>query len=261
MMKVIGFGNTIHGDDGFAAHVIERLGQQWQAEAQVQCCFGGSAGLNAMALFDDCEQVLVVDIVRSEAAKAPLAWYSVDEVIELDFADGEHCAHGQGLGYLFKSLQAVSGKLPQISCLLCASDIPQSYTTQLSDAIAAQVTQAGTLLNQRIEQHLAGFPITVEDVSPGKFDGIWTGMAKLPKKRFAGKVMIFERAGAYFLTSASCPHQGFDLSEQGLDEQGKLVCPLHQLEIDVFAVCRGPVKRHFKVDREGETFVITGFNE
>lgn len=259
MLRVIGFGNTIHSDDGFAAHVIEQMMPAWRDEADVELYFAGTAGLNAMALFDDCSQVLVVDIIRREFAKAPLAWYGVEEVIELDWADGQNaCAHGQGLGYLYKALQAVSANPPKIRTLLCASDLPKAYSLQLSENIIQTIDEAVKELTQTIQTQKE-FPIVVEDVTQGQ--GCWIGSAKLPNKRFASKVMIFERDQHYHVISALCPHMGFDLSDQQLNEQGQLVCPVHNMAIDVFAKCTKNQRSYYLADRNDQGFVITGFCE
>lgn len=265
MIRVLGFGNTLHGDDGFAAHVLEQLEHQLSVNLadMVQVQFAGTAGINAMALFDDVDTVLVVDVIRCDVAKAPLAWYSVEEVLALDFAANQpgSNSHGQGLGYLFKALGAISDNLPQISCLLCASDMPKSYTLGLSDKLKPQITSAATLVEKRIQSNLDGFPITITDLIPSGFDNRWTGMAQLPKKRFPGKVLIFLTDRQYYLISALCPHQGYDLSDQPLNDKDELICPLHNMTIDVQTPCTKNRKNTYKVHKEGNDFTITGFNE
>ncbi len=102
---------------------------------------------------------------------------------------------------------------------------------------------------------MSEFPIKVEAVKPSSFPAIWTGIAQLPKRRFASPVMIFLRDDQYVLISALCPHQGYDMSTENLTAQGRLVCPLHGLEIDVFNN-----QNSFSVVKQADEFVITGFN-
>lgn len=151
MIHVLGFGNILHGNDGFAARVLEKIVEKQSQNPRLNVHFAGTAGLNAMSLFDDCQQVLVVDVIHhtvaKRVAKAGLAWYSVEEVIALDHGANDH---GQGLAYLFKALKAVSDPLPAIRCLLCASEMPQAYCLTLSDAVQQQVDQAVELICQEV---------------------------------------------------------------------------------------------------------------
>lgn len=138
MIRVIGFGNLLHGDDAYASHVLSML-EQRNLSHDIELIFAGTAGLNAMSLFENCSQILIVDIIHFSAAKADLAWYSVDEVITFDSGASDH---GIGLGYLFKALQCVDLQIPNIHCLLLRTDMPQSYCLSMSDNSNALVSIA-----------------------------------------------------------------------------------------------------------------------
>lgn len=100
---------------------------------------------------------------------------------------------------------------------------------------------------------MSSFPVEITDVAPSRYPEIWLGVAKLPGTRFANKIMIFRVEQEFIAISALCPHQGYDLSEQKLCD-GKIVCPLHGLEIDVLSTSQ----KGYTVERKGSEFVITG---
>lgn len=148
-IRVIGFGNTLHGNDGFAERVISKVAQSSKIRDNddVECLFAGTAGLNAMPLFDKPDRVFVVDVIHRTLTVDSLAWYSPQDIIEIE---SERNDHGMGLGYLFKALLSVSTSAPKIDCLLCASETPQSYTLNMSEEITRQIPHAVTQIVRRI---------------------------------------------------------------------------------------------------------------
>jgi hydrogenase maturation protease len=60
-VHVVCFGNAWHGDDGFGHHVFRSL------PPGIAAFDAGTAGLNALGYFEDCEKVVIVDAVRTGA--------------------------------------------------------------------------------------------------------------------------------------------------------------------------------------------------
>jgi len=112
----------------------------------------------------------------------------------------------------------------------------------------------------------SGFPIEVTDVTPASSPNVWLAQALLPNKDAPSKVMIFVRDEKYTLVAALCPHLHYDLSEVNLNEAGELICPLHNMVINLYAegidqrTGRKANKRGYEVTRQGDKFLIIGPN-
>ncbi|AWB68159.1 hypothetical protein C2869_17830 [Saccharobesus litoralis] len=96
------------------------------------------------------------------------------------------------------------------------------------------------------------FPIAVTNVKLNQLDDSWSGMAQLSGQDQAYKVLIFKRDESYRLISAYCPHQGLDLTNVPIENDGNLVCPFHGWRIGVF--CQNAMS--YVVERQGENFVV-----
>jgi hydrogenase maturation protease len=62
-MRVVCFGNVLHGDDGFGQHVLRRLHER----GDVAAVDAGTAGLSALPYFEGCVKAVLVDAVRTGA--------------------------------------------------------------------------------------------------------------------------------------------------------------------------------------------------
>ena len=145
MIRVIGFGNSLHGNDGFGEYVVNRMKRE-RSWFGVEFIFAGCAGLDAMRLFENVDEMIAVDVIHSASAKSDLAWYSKDEVIALD---SERNDHGMGLGYLFRALDALD-ICPSIRCLLCRSESPKAFTLGMDPAIDQSIERAISAVGREI---------------------------------------------------------------------------------------------------------------
>lgn len=157
MIRVIGFGNSLHGNDGFGEQIINsmKLGNAWP---KVEFIFAGCAGLDAMHLFENVDETIVVDVIHSDAAKGDLEWYNKNEVIALDSGRNDH---GMGLGYLFRALDSLNIS-SSIKCLLCKTDSPEVYTLSLDPEIDQRVDQTFKLLDQEIRNIMDQREVSIE---------------------------------------------------------------------------------------------------
>jgi len=62
----------------------------------------------------------------------------------------------------------------------------------------------------------------------------WMGRVRFPKKRHPSKVIIFAQSEHYAAILAHCPHEGYNLKDAPLDQQGCLTCPLHGQTFQIF---------------------------
>ena len=64
MRQILCFGNPLHGDDGFGDRRL-REGSPLPLPDDLRLIEAGAAGLAALALFQDCDEVIIVDAVAA----------------------------------------------------------------------------------------------------------------------------------------------------------------------------------------------------
>ncbi len=133
-LRILCFGNALHGDDGFGPAVSLSLHQlQWPAGVRVVDC--ATRGLDALAWFEDCAQIVIVDAMVG-AMPGRLHELSPDAVPVENLAAG---AHGAGVGYLLAAAREMYGEGPRIVVLAMEIESVKSFAPGLSLPVAAGV--------------------------------------------------------------------------------------------------------------------------
>lgn len=153
--RVVCFGNRLHGDDAFGCHVHDRL---QEGGVNVEVYDGGTAGLAAMALFEGCRRVVVVDALRAPPG-CPVGLVrclSPDDVIE---EDAGMSTHAQGLGYIFRTLPIALDSVPDIDVVVATVGPISTFVEALSPPVAGAVAPAVSLVEEllspsRGEEHV-----------------------------------------------------------------------------------------------------------
>ncbi len=76
---VMGVGNILRQDDGFAEAVLQALEQQALPE-WVELCDAGTSAIDLMDIFHDREKLIVIDAVRGGQAPGTLYRFSPEDV-------------------------------------------------------------------------------------------------------------------------------------------------------------------------------------
>ncbi|MDP2431747.1 MAG: hydrogenase maturation protease [Pseudomonadota bacterium] len=140
MRHLIGFGNDLHGDDGFGIAVCQRMAELPLPD-DVRVFAAGTRGLDALALFEGCDEAIIID--ASEPAGRPG---------HLAFPDPETCAedsslpgHGAGVGYLLRALSAL-GTPPHLRVIAAEAAALTPFHTELSPEMQGAVEETVALL-------------------------------------------------------------------------------------------------------------------
>ncbi len=140
MRHVIGFGNDLHGDDGFAAAVCRALAEL-NLPADVRVFEAGTRGLDALALFEGCSEAIVIDAAEPAGHPGRLA-----------FPDPEDCAgdchlpgHGAGVGYLLRALSAL-GSPPRLRIITAEATALTPFNPVLSAEMRGAVVDTLAVL-------------------------------------------------------------------------------------------------------------------
>nr|WP_280818790.1 hydrogenase maturation protease [Thiorhodococcus minor] len=143
-MRILCFGNPLHGDDGFGPAVAAALRRlelpDW---AGVYDC--GTRGLEALSLFEDCPELVLVDaIVGDNPGK--LQQLSAEEIPVEPASTG---SHGAGVGSLLATARQTLESLPAITCLAAETESCAPFAPGLSIEVAASVGETLCLIRER----------------------------------------------------------------------------------------------------------------
>jgi len=109
---VLGLGNTLRGDDGAGAAVIEALDKRADVPADVRLVDGGTPGLETVLILQGCARVIIVD--AAAMGLAPGAWARFnreDAKLRGTYGGLRGTLHGAGLAEALE-LGAALGILP-----------------------------------------------------------------------------------------------------------------------------------------------------
>lgn len=144
-VHILCFGNAWHGDDGFGLHVLRQLGEQRCLPPHVRAFEAGTAGLNALPLFEGCSKAVLVDAVRTGANIGRLHRMSLEDCVPNPH---QQAMHGAGLEHLLAALGAAftDGTVPELVLIGAEVGRIAPFTTTLSPPLAAAVARAVQLV-------------------------------------------------------------------------------------------------------------------
>ncbi|CCE25380.1 MULTISPECIES: hydrogenase maturation protease [Methylotuvimicrobium] len=146
LCHIVCFGNPLHGDDGFGPAVYQRLAALPLPD-NVRVFDAGTPGLAALALFQGCHEVMVVDAVASGGIPGKLSRLSPNVVTAEITLPG----HGIGVGYLLKAVAALPD-CPRIEIIAAEILGAAPFRPGLSKPVRQAVDDAFVLLEKYAEQ-------------------------------------------------------------------------------------------------------------
>lgn len=142
MRHIVCFGNPLHGDDGFGHAVYQRLAQL-PAPADLRLFDAGTPGPAALVLFQDCDEVLIVDARLSGGEPGRLGQPAPETVM----AETSLAGHGMGVGYLLHALAALPETMPRIRIISAETATVAAFRPGLSAPLLRAVDEAVALLS------------------------------------------------------------------------------------------------------------------
>ena len=77
---ILGIGNLIVGDEGFGVHAVRYLEENYEFPDTVLIRDGGTAGIYMSPFLEECDPVLVIDVVDIDAEPGSMHYYSNEDV-------------------------------------------------------------------------------------------------------------------------------------------------------------------------------------
>ena len=146
--RIIGFGNALHGDDGFAAEVCRRLAAQ-TLPVDVRVTDVGGQGLDALTLLENCVELIIVDAATPAGQPGQLAvndgaaWLGKQPIGGL---------HRGVVPYFLHAAKALDLLPPQLTLLTAEARSVQMFQPGLSPPLQAAVDKAILWLDQRLSR-------------------------------------------------------------------------------------------------------------
>jgi hydrogenase maturation protease len=131
MLRILCFGNPLHGDDGFGAAVFSRL-EKLPRPQYLELIEAGTPGPAALLLFEECDEVFVIDALAPAGAPGRIASPAPEKVI----AENVPAPHGMGLGYLLQALAALPGPKPKVCIIGAEAESHRPFQPGLSPPVA-----------------------------------------------------------------------------------------------------------------------------
>lgn len=146
MRHLICFGNDLHGDDGFGGAVCRHLAAL-PLPADVRVFEAGTRGLDALVLFEGCDEAILVDASEPAGRPGRLSFPTFDTLAEESTLPG----HGAGVGYLLRALAAL-GPLPRLRIVAAEAAALTPFRPGLSTPVASAVEETVALLGDWLER-------------------------------------------------------------------------------------------------------------
>lgn len=137
MRHIICFGNPLHGDDGFGPAVFRRLASLPQPDG-VRLFDGGTPGLAALALFEGCDEAVIVDALAPGVAPGRLSCLSPETLA----TESSLAGHGIGVGYLLRALAIQPQPSPRIRIVAAEASAVTPFKPGLSEPVVKAVDAA-----------------------------------------------------------------------------------------------------------------------
>jgi hydrogenase maturation protease len=144
-VHVLCFGNPWQGDERFGLHVLRQLREQRRLPTHVRTFDAGTAGLNALPLFEGCTKAVLVDAVRTGADVGRIHLLRLNDRFP---NPDQQAMHGAGVEHLLAALPAafVNGTIPKLVVIGAEIGKITPFATALSPQVAAATSQAVSLV-------------------------------------------------------------------------------------------------------------------
>ena len=144
--RIVCFGNPLHGDDGVGPAVAARLAEGPLPDG-VAVVDAGTPGPAALALFENCDRVIVVDASAPAGAPGRVWSPTVEEIAPENVRAG----HGVGVGHLLACLAALGAPPPRVEILAVEAASVAAFRPGLSAPVARAVDEVAARLRRIVE--------------------------------------------------------------------------------------------------------------
>jgi hydrogenase maturation protease len=149
MIKVVGFGNTLRGDDGVGAYVARALEEQYELSGEVEVEELAAPGLELVHRITGIDALILVDAVNDGSPPGTVTVYRQDEIVRITPA--RHTAPHAPSVTESLALAEMAGGAPTDVLLIGVSGGSYGMGEPMSAAVRAAVPEAIKILLRELE--------------------------------------------------------------------------------------------------------------
>ena len=144
-LRILCFGNSLHGDDGFGPALYRRL-MDSALPAGVVAIEAGTRGLDALPFFEHCPHLILADAMAGTVAGRIRRL--TPDTLPLDMQ--KPGSHGGGLPLLLAAMAAVIGTPPRIDIIAAELTRIAPFSPGLSAPMRAAVEESLEIITATI---------------------------------------------------------------------------------------------------------------
>ncbi len=147
---ILGIGNLIVGDEGFGVHAVRYLEENYEFPDSVLIKDGGTAGIYMSPFLEECDPVLVIDVVDIDAEPGSMHYYSNDDV-KAGKISTRMSPHQLGLLEILEICK-LRDAAPETLEFYCVVPKDLITSTELSDVVAPRVKEICEIVLKRLAE-------------------------------------------------------------------------------------------------------------
>jgi hydrogenase maturation protease len=147
---ILGIGNLIVGDEGFGVHAVRYLEENYLFPDNVLIIDGGTAGIYMSPFLEECDPIIVIDVVDIDAEPGSMHYYSNDDVKAGKFST-RMSPHQLGLLEVLEICK-LRDAAPESLEFYCVVPKVLETTDQLSDVVAPRVKEIADIVLKRLAE-------------------------------------------------------------------------------------------------------------
>jgi hydrogenase maturation protease len=147
---ILGVGNLIVGDEGFGVHVVHYLEKHFEFPDNVVIKDGGTAGIYMSPFLEECDPVLVIDVVDIDAEPGSMHYYS-NEDVKAGKISTRMSPHQLGLLEIMEICK-LREAAPETVEFYCVVPKTLETSTELSDVVAPRVEEISAIVLKRLAE-------------------------------------------------------------------------------------------------------------
>ena len=147
---ILGVGNLIVGDEGFGVHTVRYLEEHYEFPEEVLLRDGGTAGIYMSPFLEECDPVLVIDVVDIDAEPGSLHYYSSADV-KAGKISTRMSPHQLGLLEILEICK-LRDAAPETLEFYCVVPKKLDTSTELSDVVAPRVKEISDIVLKRLAE-------------------------------------------------------------------------------------------------------------
>ncbi len=148
---IIGIGNFICGDEGFGVHTVQYLENNYDFPDNVILKDAGTAGIYMSPFLEECDPVIVIDVVDIDAEPGSIHYYDAKDV-KLGNIQTKMSPHQLGLLEILEICRLRDAAPEQVE-FYCVVPEHLDTTIELSKTVAPRVKEIAEMILKRLKEY------------------------------------------------------------------------------------------------------------